>query len=234
MKTKQIKQIFFARQKEWERIYLDLEEFSKGAPDVHLINFYINEKGESTTNFHEQLFSINIWQNCGSVNDLLNKKPHLTRFGLRGTKGSFFVGIYGKDTDKFKSFVMRAGNLINMKDYNPLFFHLFNKFQKVDGGKSVVNLNPNPVAVWLGIMNNFVPFYDKKAVAIGHLALDPISLFLYILNCWGVNPHKKHLRWYEHFITWYGILGTTLGIITLWLFGWQTWGWWFFWLTYIK
>ena len=31
---------------------------------------------------------------------------------------------------------------------------------------------------------------------------------------------------FEHFISWYGILGTTITLIGFWVLGWQIWGWW--------
>ena len=38
---------------------------------------------------------------------------------------------------------------------------------------------------------------------------------------------KASKSFYEHFVSWYGILGTTITLIGFWILGWQVWGWWF-------
>jgi hypothetical protein len=46
------------------------------------------------------------------------------------------------------------------------------------------------------------------------------------------NKHDKSKSLWEKFNSLNGIIGTTAGLISIWLFGWQVWGWWFFGLDY--
>jgi hypothetical protein len=225
-----MKEQFYLKRAELEQIYLRAEELDKICPDLRLSTFMVRKDGTKIPDkiYPSPTYVINLFQYMGTnITDyqLLNKSD----YGYPNAEWTLYAVIYGTDTLRFKDLMERVGNFID----NKAFFELYTQMLPINGiikpvkGKPMFSVNHNPLAVCVGIMVEFVKRYDKKQSArCNDFSINPVQLFLFMLREFGINPHRKRL--WEYFVTWWGILGTTVTILGFWLFGWQQWDWWFF------